>query len=43
MEALPSLCRQQVYGRGQFAETLQGANEEEWMGQLPYEMASSEE
>ncbi len=40
---LPTLCRQQVMGRGQFAEVgsapAEGAEgSEEWMGQRPYEM-----
>lgn len=41
---LPTLCRQQVMGRGQFAAIAEGPSERpEWMGQRPYEMDWPEE
>jgi uncharacterized protein (DUF58 family) len=49
-EGLPTLCRQQVMGRGQFTPTLaedvaaEGADgRSEWMNRLPYELDSPEE
>jgi uncharacterized protein (DUF58 family) len=45
-DALPSLCRQQVMGRGQFASAMEveaAAEEEEWMRQTPYELDSPED
>jgi hypothetical protein len=48
-EALPTLCQQQVMGRGQFTPTMaediaaEGADERpEWMNRLPYELDSPE-
>jgi uncharacterized protein (DUF58 family) len=49
-EGLPTLCRQQVMGRGQFTPTIaeevaaEGADQRpEWMNRLPYELDSPEE
>jgi hypothetical protein len=49
-EGLPTLCRQQVMGRGQFTPTLaedvaaEGAEgRPDWMNRLPYELDSPEE
>lgn len=46
-EGLPTLCQQQVMGRGQFATALeQAAFDDElpdWMRQTPYELDSAEE
>jgi hypothetical protein len=49
-EGLPTLCRQQVLGRGQFTATIaddvatEGAEgRQEWMNRLPYELDSPED
>jgi uncharacterized protein (DUF58 family) len=49
-EGLPTLCRQQVMGRGQFSPTIaaevaaEGADSRpEWMNRLPYELDSPED
>ncbi len=49
-EGLPSLCRQQVLGRGQFTATMtadvvaeDAEGRTEWMNRLPYELNSPEE
>ncbi len=49
-EGLPTLCRQQVLGRGQFTPTIaeeiaaeDAENRPEWMNRLPYELDSPEE
>jgi hypothetical protein len=46
-EGLPTLCRQQVMGRGQFATEVEVAAAEEglpeWMKQTPYELDSPED
>jgi uncharacterized protein (DUF58 family) len=48
-EGLPSLCRQQVLGRGQFTATIaadvateEAEGRQEWMNRLPYELDSPE-
>ena len=49
-EGLPTLCRQQVLGRGQFTATIaddvateDAEGRSEWMNRLPYELNSPEE
>jgi uncharacterized protein (DUF58 family) len=49
-EGLPTLCRQQVLGRGQFTATLaddiaaeQADQRQDWMNRLPYELSSSDD
>jgi uncharacterized protein (DUF58 family) len=45
-EELPTLCQQQVMGRGDFASAVEvaaAAEDEDWMRQTPYELDSAED